>query len=138
MKILGKSEADPGCNRLSQKVSICNTFSAVIHYDLPWNPNRMEQREGRVDRFGQSAPKVSAVVMYGKDNHVDKAVLEVLIRKARTIRTLLELRSCSDSAENLVDAMVRKSSIPIYKSLLPISLMLLPKMEHLSLLLKGS
>jgi hypothetical protein len=28
----------------------------VLHYDLPWNPNRLEQREGRVDRFGQTAP----------------------------------------------------------------------------------
>lgn len=94
---------------LSEGINLQHLFSAAIHYDLPWNPNRMEQREGRVDRFGQTAPLVSATVMYGKDNQVDKAVLEVLIRKARTIRTALGITvPVPDSAENLVDAMVRK------------------------------
>jgi superfamily II DNA or RNA helicase len=30
--------------------------SRVVHYDIPFNPNRLEQRIGRVDRFGQSRP----------------------------------------------------------------------------------
>ena len=50
--------------------------------DLPWNPNRLEQREGRVDRFGQPARKVKAVLFYGRDNSIDGAVLDVLLRKA--------------------------------------------------------
>ena len=32
---------------------------AIINYDLPWNPMRVEQRIGRVDRLGQQSPKVS-------------------------------------------------------------------------------
>jgi hypothetical protein len=28
-------------------------FDTVVHYDLSWNPTRHQQREGRVDRFGQ-------------------------------------------------------------------------------------
>ena len=43
---------------LSEGVNLQEHFDAVVHYDLPWNPNRLEQREGRVDRFGQPKPSV--------------------------------------------------------------------------------
>ncbi len=43
---------------LSEGINLQEHFDAVLHYDLPWNPNRLEQREGRVDRFGQPKPKV--------------------------------------------------------------------------------
>ena len=61
-------------------------FTAVLHYDLPWNPNRLEQREGRVDRFGQKAPEVKACLLYGADNPIDGIVLDVLLRKVREIK----------------------------------------------------
>ncbi|MCK5849940.1 MAG: DEAD/DEAH box helicase, partial [Kiritimatiellae bacterium] len=38
---------------LSEGVNLQEHFDAVMHYDLSWNPTRHEQREGRVDRFGQ-------------------------------------------------------------------------------------
>ena len=74
---------------LSEGVNLQAFFSAVIHYDLPWNPNRLEQREGRVDRYGQTAPVVKSYLLYGQDNPVDGAVLEVLIRKAVEIHKTL-------------------------------------------------
>jgi hypothetical protein len=74
---------------LSEGINLQEHFTAVVHYDLPWNPNRLEQREGRVDRFGQQAPKVRAVLFYGRDNPVDGAVLDVLLRKAVEIRKSL-------------------------------------------------
>ena len=74
---------------LSEGINLQEHFDAVVHYDLPWNPNRLEQREGRVDRFGQRAAKVQAVLLYGRDNPVDGAVLDVLIRKANAIRRTL-------------------------------------------------
>ncbi len=74
---------------LSEGINLQEAFSAVVHYDLPWNPNRLEQREGRVDRFGQPSPKVKAVLLYGRDNPVDGAVLDVLLRKARQIHRTL-------------------------------------------------
>ncbi|MGI9862835.1 helicase-related protein [Moorella naiadis] len=74
---------------LSEGINLQEHFTAVLHYDLPWNPNRLEQREGRVDRFGQQVPKVRAVCFYGRDNPVDGAVLEVLLRKAEEIRRSL-------------------------------------------------
>ena len=70
---------------LSEGVNLQEQFSAVVHYDLPWNPNRLEQREGRVDRFGQKAKVVKAIMIFGQDNPVDGAVLDVLLRKARDI-----------------------------------------------------
>ena len=70
---------------LSEGINLQEHFNAVIHYDLPWNPNRLEQREGRVDRFGQMSPTIKAVLMFGRDNPVDGAVLDVLLRKARDI-----------------------------------------------------
>lgn len=77
---------------LSEGVNLQDWFTAVVHYDLPWNPNRLEQREGRVDRFGQRAEEVKAVLLYGKDNAIDGAVLNVLLRKAVEIHKRLGIR----------------------------------------------
>lgn len=74
---------------LSEGINLQEHFDAVLHYDLPWNPNRLEQREGRVDRYGQKKKVVKTVLLYGSDNPVDLVVLDVLIRKARTIRERL-------------------------------------------------
>jgi superfamily II DNA or RNA helicase len=70
---------------LSEGVNLQEHFQAVVHYDLAWNPTRHEQREGRVDRFGQRRSYVRAVTLYGEDNGIDGVVLDVLIRKHRTI-----------------------------------------------------
>lgn len=70
---------------LSEGINLQEGFNAVLHYDLPWNPNRLEQREGRVDRFGQQSPTVEVALLCGSDNPIDGIVLEILIRKAREI-----------------------------------------------------
>lgn len=70
---------------LSEGVNLQAYFDAVLHYDLSWNPTRHQQREGRVDRFGQKSPSVSTVLLYGENNPVDGAVLEVILRKAQAI-----------------------------------------------------
>lgn len=91
---------------LSEGINLQEHFNAVIHYDLPWNPNRLEQREGRVDRFGQMSPTIKAVLMFGQDNPVDGAVLDVLLRKARDIFRTLGVRvpipEDSESVMNVV------------------------------------
>jgi superfamily II DNA or RNA helicase len=74
---------------LSEGINLQEWFDAVVHYDLPWNPNRLEQRDGRVDRFGQRAKKVKSILIYGSDNPIDLAVLDVLLRKARQIHKTL-------------------------------------------------
>ncbi len=71
---------------LSEGINLQGLFTAVVHYDLSWNPTRHEQREGRVDRFGQKAREVRSTMLYGEDNPVDGAVLQVILRKAESIR----------------------------------------------------
>ena len=71
---------------LSEGINLQHLFTAVIHYDLAWNPTRHEQREGRVDRFGQQAAEVRCTMLYGQDNPVDGFVLNVILRKGETIQ----------------------------------------------------
>ena len=71
---------------LSEGVNLQHHFDAVVHYDLAWNPTRHDQREGRVDRFGQKRDTVKVITLYGSDNGIDGKVLEVLIKKHRQIR----------------------------------------------------
>lgn len=74
---------------LSEGINLQDHFDAVIHYDLSWNPTRHEQREGRVDRYGQPNPNVRMLLYYGVDNQIDGVVLDVLLRKHKTIRSSL-------------------------------------------------
>lgn len=71
---------------LSEGVNLQEDFQAVIHYDLAWNPTRHEQREGRVDRFGQPSNVVRAMLLYGEDTGIDGIILDVLLRKHEAIR----------------------------------------------------
>jgi len=74
---------------LSEGINLQEHFDAVFHYDLAWNPTRHEQREGRVDRYGQPGGDVRVVTYYGTDNQIDGIVLNVLIRKHKKIRSSL-------------------------------------------------
>lgn len=50
---------------------------AIINYDLPWNPSKVEQRIGRIDRIGQKYPDVRVVNLFLRDS-VDERVYSVL------------------------------------------------------------
>ncbi|MEU5875596.1 DEAD/DEAH box helicase [Glycomyces sp. NPDC047369] len=92
---------------LSEGVNLQHHFDAVVHYDLAWNPTRHDQREGRVDRFGQTTEQVKVVTIYGKDNGVDGKVLDVLIRKHRQIYETLGYRvSVPDETSSAVTSAV--------------------------------
>jgi superfamily II DNA or RNA helicase len=90
-RIAGLSETDAenkilvATDCLSEGVNLQQDFQAVVHYDLAWNPTRHEQREGRVDRFGQPRDVVRAATIYGEDNGIDGIVLDVLLRKHKAI-----------------------------------------------------
>ncbi|MGI5205410.1 DEAD/DEAH box helicase [Spirillospora sp. CA-108201] len=93
---------------LSEGVNLQHHFDAVVHYDLAWNPARHDQREGRVDRYGQKREQVKVITLYGSDNGIDGKVLEVLIRKHRQIRKDLGISvSVPDEASSgVTDAIV--------------------------------
>jgi len=64
---------------ISEGMNLQYLCSQVVHYELPWNPNRMEQRNGRVDRFGQPN-KVHIRTMFVK-NTLDEIILKKIIEK---------------------------------------------------------
>jgi superfamily II DNA or RNA helicase len=85
----------------SEGLDLQNFCSKLIHYEIPWNPNRMEQRNGRVDRHGQKADKVMVYHFVGQgwtkggSNDVKGASdlsgdLEFLMRVALKIETIRE------------------------------------------------
>lgn len=51
----------------SEGLDLQNFCSRLIHYEIPWNPNRMEQRNGRIDRHGQRSSEVNIYHFVGKD-----------------------------------------------------------------------
>jgi len=70
---------------ISEGINLQHAAAQVIHYELPWNPNRLEQRNGRVDRFGQRKRLVTIRTMV-MDETLDATILKVLVQKATQIR----------------------------------------------------
>jgi len=93
---------------LSEGINLQQHFTGVLHYDLPWNPNRLEQREGRVDRFGQVATTVKACLLYGADNPIDGIVLDVLLRKVREIKRATGINvPFPDDSQSIIDTITQ-------------------------------
>jgi superfamily II DNA or RNA helicase len=109
---------------LSEGINLQEYFNAVIHYDLSWNPTRHEQREGRVDRYGQPNPTVRVLTYYGLDNQIDGIVLDVLLRKHRTIRSSLGISvpvpiNTEELVEAIFEGLLLKSSSSALQGFLP-------------------
>lgn len=70
---------------MSEGIDLQYSSDTVMHYELPWNPNRLEQRNGRVDRFGQPSETVF-IRTFVTQNSVEARILDVIIEKAQKIR----------------------------------------------------
>ena len=69
-------------------INLQSYCSDLIHFDLPWNPSRLEQRNGRIDRKLQPAKQVICRYFRYEQREAD-IVLEALVRKTETIREQL-------------------------------------------------
>jgi superfamily II DNA or RNA helicase len=65
-------------NRVASEGLDFEFCSAVINYDLPWNPMEIEQRIGRIDRIGQEEEKIW-IVNFFNDYTIDERILERLL-----------------------------------------------------------
>lgn len=70
---------------ISEGMNLQHACSQIIHYELPWNPNRLEQRNGRIDRYGQPEEKVYIKTLVVNDS-LDTKILSLLMRKAEQIK----------------------------------------------------
>jgi superfamily II DNA or RNA helicase len=91
---------------LSEGINLQQHFNAVLHYDLAWNPTRHEQREGRVDRLGQEKKTVRVLTYFGANNPIDGVILDVLIRKHKSIKSDLGVTvAVPGSSEQVAEAL---------------------------------
>ncbi|MBW4595308.1 MAG: DISARM system SNF2-like helicase DrmD [Brasilonema angustatum HA4187-MV1] len=77
-------------------VNLQNNCADLFHFDVPWNPSRMEQRNGRIDRKLQRSPIVRCYYFVLPQRAEDR-VLDVLMKKTATIQR--ELGSLSPVVE---------------------------------------
>lgn len=72
--------------------------SLVVHYDLPWNPQRIEQRIGRCHRYGQQQD-VAVLSLVNTANAADKRVFDLLSAKFRLFEGAALPTACSVHAK---------------------------------------
>ena len=103
---------------LSEGINLQDAFNAILHYDLPWNPNRLEQREGRVDRYGQLGwldeegiwqNTIDVKTLFGEDNPMDVVVLKIIIEKIQRIKNTSGVSiSLADDNRSVMDKVLKE------------------------------
>jgi superfamily II DNA or RNA helicase len=81
--------------------------SILINYDLPWNPQRIEQRIGRIDRIGQKEEKINIWNIF-HENTIDDRVYTRLLERLDIFKSAL------GSIESVLGADIRKMSYKLF------------------------
>lgn len=68
----------------SEGLNLQETAYIVLHYDIPWNPSRLDQRNGRLDRHGQAQDVI--VLHFTSEDDADLKFLSHVVDKVNTIR----------------------------------------------------
>ena len=88
----------------SEGLNLHRTARYLLHYDCPWNPSRLEQRNGRLDRYGQARD----VTIHHFDSAGDDSDIRFL---AHVIRKANDIREDLGSANELFDRAMRRRLI---------------------------
>jgi superfamily II DNA or RNA helicase len=89
-----------GTDTVSEGISLQNTCRYVIHQEIPWNPMRLEQRNGRVDRHGQERDVY--VYHFTSDDEADLQFMAKVVEKVR------QARSDLGSVGQVIDAAIEE------------------------------
>jgi len=93
-------------------INLQNYCADLFHFDVPWNPSRMEQRNGRIDRKLQREPEVRCHY-FVLSQRVEDRVLDVLVQKTKRIQQ--EVGSLSPVVEKnvtkLLDGGIRQAEV---------------------------
>jgi SNF2 family DNA or RNA helicase len=82
----------------SEGIDLQNHCSNLIHYEIPWNPNRLEQRNGRIDRHGQRAATVN---IYHFVSHTYRTSVGSTVPKSQLDDDLEFLQTVVDKIEQI-------------------------------------
>ena len=99
-------------------VQFCN---AVLNFDLHWNPMKIEQRIGRIDRVGQKSNEIIVANIIVKGS-IDERILQVIERKLNLISSSVfhvpPILSKKGNVQNLFDQEILKTEADLGKKLL--------------------
>ena len=85
-------------------VNLQNNCADLFHFDVPWNPSRLEQRNGRIDRKLQRSPEVRCHYFVYTQRPEDR-VLTALVKKTKVVRK--ELGSLAPVLEGKLEERLR-------------------------------
>ena len=82
----------------------------VVHYDIPWNPVKLDQRNGRAHRIGQERPSVKAIYFLPQTR--ETGIIETIARKNRIRRRALaaQPRDCATAKPTLPPRLTRTAA----------------------------
>lgn len=92
----------------SEGLNLQETARLVLHYDIPWNPSRLDQRNGRLDRHGQSRDVI--VFHFTSEDDADLRFLSRVAEKVNAIREDL------GSMEEVFDAAFQRRFVDFQES----------------------
>lgn len=94
---------------ISEGLNLQRLASNIVHYELPWNPNRLEQRNGRIDRIGQKRDTVNIRTLV-VDKSLDKEILLLLMDKKKTMESDRDYAAAFFGDEESLKGMVNEAT----------------------------